>query len=148
MKKINYRGGLVTFDIPNGWLEEYDPNGGGAFYEDNPESGTLRLNVMTLKPPTTNSDINDALIIKAHHENVNKIIIDSNNVIASYKEKFIENGTTLLIYSFQYAHKTSDEDILLAIFSWTIEEKFQNVAKYQSELKILENSIKSMTFGR
>jgi hypothetical protein len=36
----------VRFVIPRHWVEEYEPEGGGTFYEDMPDSGTLRLRVM------------------------------------------------------------------------------------------------------
>jgi hypothetical protein len=45
MKRIAYRGGIVSFVIPDVWLEEYEGEGGATFYEDKPGSGTLRLNV-------------------------------------------------------------------------------------------------------
>ncbi len=48
MKKITYRGGLISFQIPKDWIEEYEENGGGTFYEDSQESGTLRINVLTV----------------------------------------------------------------------------------------------------
>ena len=48
MKTINYRGGLVSFEIPSDWKEEYEAEGGGAFFLDKPDSGTLRLNVLSL----------------------------------------------------------------------------------------------------
>jgi hypothetical protein len=51
-KTIQYRGGLVTFRIPSDWVEEYEADGGGAFYPEKPNSGTLRLNVMTLRSPS------------------------------------------------------------------------------------------------
>ena len=51
LKTISYRGGVVTFQIPSTWIEEYEEQGGGTFYEDSPDSGTLRLNVMTFKTP-------------------------------------------------------------------------------------------------
>ncbi len=51
MKQITYRGGLVTFRIPSQWAEEYEPEGGGTFFDSQDESVTLRLNVLTLQSP-------------------------------------------------------------------------------------------------
>jgi hypothetical protein len=51
MKTIAYRGGVITFRVPSTWKEEYQPEGGGTFYDPRPGSGTLRLNFMTLKAP-------------------------------------------------------------------------------------------------
>ena len=51
-KLIVYRGGIVSFRLPVHWTEEYEPEGGGTFYDAaRPDSGTLRLNVLSLKPP-------------------------------------------------------------------------------------------------
>lgn len=43
LKTIVYRGGLVRFSIPATWQEEYEPDGGGTFYKEGPDTGTLRL---------------------------------------------------------------------------------------------------------
>jgi hypothetical protein len=49
MKRIDYRGGVVRFCIPEHWQEEHEEEGGGTFWDEDDESGTLRLNVITLK---------------------------------------------------------------------------------------------------
>src|SRR5690242_9407096 len=51
MKLINYRGGLARFYLPSNWVEEYDQDGRGTFFEDKPDSGTLRISVMELDEP-------------------------------------------------------------------------------------------------
>jgi hypothetical protein len=48
-EKIVYRGGIAHFHVPTSWVEEYEPAGGGTFYENKPGTGTLRVNVMDLK---------------------------------------------------------------------------------------------------
>jgi hypothetical protein len=52
MKTISYRGGVVTFRIPESWNEEYSDTDGGTFYEDKPDSGTLRLKLITAESPS------------------------------------------------------------------------------------------------
>ena len=46
LKTINYRGGIIRFQIPNDWVEEYEDVGGGTFYKPGDDTGTLRVNVM------------------------------------------------------------------------------------------------------
>src|SRR5215469_14325587 len=48
MKQIAYRGGIAQFCVPSSWVEEYEPAGGGTFFEDKAGTGTLRVNVMDL----------------------------------------------------------------------------------------------------
>lgn len=49
LKTILYRGGLVSFEIPADWAEEYEEDGGGTFYSARPNAGTLYLSVITAK---------------------------------------------------------------------------------------------------
>jgi hypothetical protein len=51
MKTVNYRGVLVVFQIPEHWVEEYEADGGGTFYDPDDASVTLRLNVLTFASP-------------------------------------------------------------------------------------------------
>jgi len=51
LKTVHYRGVLVVFQIPDHWVEEYEPAGGGTFYDPDDESITLRLNVLTFATP-------------------------------------------------------------------------------------------------
>ena len=64
LKPITYRGGLVKFYVPSTWVEGYEPDGGGTFYEDLPNSGTLRLNVLTFENKSVSNDktANDFLV--------------------------------------------------------------------------------------
>ncbi len=45
LKTVRYRD-AVSFPIPVTWKEEDEPGVQGTFYEDDPESGTLRVSVM------------------------------------------------------------------------------------------------------
>src|SRR5262245_49372554 len=60
LKVINYRGSVVRFRIPAGWNEEYEEDGGGTFYLPGDESGTLRLNVLTLEGPEKQRQLPEA----------------------------------------------------------------------------------------
>ena len=76
-KKIKYRG-ILTFEIPETWTEEYDDEHGGSFYEDTPLSGTLRLKLMTLKVPQSDKEIDvldvlDSLVVKQSIKPLNQV---------------------------------------------------------------------------
>lgn len=49
LKTVSYRGGVLVFQIPAAWKEEYGE--GAAFYDDVPGSPTLRLNLITAEMP-------------------------------------------------------------------------------------------------
>src|SRR5882672_73603 len=52
LKKVSYRGGVVEFSIPANWKAESEGDDEGIFYDESPDSATLRLTVMTAKSPT------------------------------------------------------------------------------------------------
>jgi hypothetical protein len=56
LKTNVYRGGVVTFRIPDRWTEQDGEEGGGEFYEDAPDSPTLRLNVLTCRGPNPTAE--------------------------------------------------------------------------------------------
>src|SRR4051812_3480828 len=93
MKTVVYRGGVVTFCIPAHWQEEYSDLKGGAFYEDRRGSGTLRLQVITMrtpKRPQTDSAI-DVLKVVADalkQKNVEALtqIRNDGNALLKYEE--------------------------------------------------------------
>jgi hypothetical protein len=41
MKRIEYRGGIASFELPSHWREEHAVEGGATFYDERPDSGTL-----------------------------------------------------------------------------------------------------------
>jgi hypothetical protein len=61
MKHVEYRGGLVRFELPRHWVEEYEPNGGGTFYDEAVDAVTLRLNVLSFRAPKP-IEVGEALV--------------------------------------------------------------------------------------
>ena len=50
LKTIKYRGGLVTFRVPAHWKEDYEPEGGGTFYDARPIQLHSDCRLSLLKP--------------------------------------------------------------------------------------------------
>jgi len=59
MKTVHYQGQLVTFQLPDNWVEEHDSEG-GSFYDPADLSVVLRLNVLTIRSPKDLSEEEDA----------------------------------------------------------------------------------------
>ncbi|MFS4494567.1 hypothetical protein [Maribacter sp. 2308TA10-17] len=152
MKRVNYRGGLISFEIPNSWIEEYEENGGGTFYEDSPESGTLRVNVLTIKEKSSGESVND-LIKNSINSSTD---IEMTNEYPSFKEDSIiesvcrtqENDIPITQYRFDCVHKTNQSDYLIAMFTWTVKTEFEKLDNYIKDFKMVQNAIISLGFGR
>ena len=151
MKTIKYRGGLITFDIPQNWIEEYEKDGGGTFYEDNPSSGTLRVNVLTVDN-SGKDDIKspeDLFLMKKQNAiDFKESFNQKGDKIFQYLNRTTENNIQISLYSFACIHKTEQMDYLIAIFTWTIETRYENDKNYILYLKMIQENISKIKFGR
>ena len=148
MKKINYRGGLISFEIPENWVEEFEEPGGGTFYEDTPTSGTLRVNVLTIENKKGNGSPLDVFKDRQKRNNQKEYTTQWGDEIVEYLDMTEESGIPITIFTLACAHKTEGKDFILAIFTWTIETRFEYQESYIREWNLIRNSIQNMKFGR
>jgi hypothetical protein len=145
-KKIKYRGGLVTFRVPRAWVEELEPDGGGTFYEDTPESPALRLNVITAQSPSPvdASTVVDLLRSRSQWREVPVRSLPGGNACVAYTETAEEQGIPLLIHYWEVANAVPPNHIRIAVFSFTTEA---NRAEPAPELSWLDREICDARFA-
>jgi len=148
MKEIQYRGGIVSFSVPKHWVEKYEPDGGGMFYEDAPNTGTLRLNVITAKSPKP-------LLPDAAHEelvamksvNADSVQRLSNgNAIATSVQHSSEQGQAITLYWWHVTNPVPPNHIRIANFSYTVLTSQKSSRTIKSEIQLLTESIKNAKF--
>jgi hypothetical protein len=150
MKTINYRGGLIQFSIPATWKEEYEETGGGTFYEDGPDTPTLRLNVLSFKTTPASADTDPLDGIRA----VQGFIADSilqlktGNWFAKSITRTTESGEDITIYHFYLVQQNTATHLRIADFSYTLLSVQENERRYIDELQELEDEVKKATFAR
>ncbi len=147
-KTITYRGGIVVFRIPSQWREEHEPDGGGTFYDDNPDSGTLRLNVITAKAPmpiTTQSapDILAGLV----QSSAAAELLGNNCALVRYEQHAEEQGHPLSITLWSVAQPLPPNHARIATFSYTMRAHQRNDAQFQAELDMLDCEIRALGFA-
>lgn len=153
MKVIVYRGGVVTFRIPAHWREEYSDIEGGTFYENRPDSGTLRLKIITMTTPKQLQSFSamDVLEIvvnglkKKGVEGTTKVRKDGNAVF-KYLEAASEQDVRLTIVSWIVANPLPPLRVRVATFSYTILAEQQKQSQVQHDLELLEAEIEAATF--
>ena len=148
MKEIKYRGGVVTFRVPSHWKEEYEPDGGGTFYEDAPETGTLRLNIITSEAPHGRlpSTGYDFLRQESTDRQTEILRLSSGDGIKYYLKKSEEEGALLDIHFWEIAHCVPPKTLYLAIFSWTILTEHAKRAEYNEEIQLITEELKNIRF--
>lgn len=148
MKEIQYCGGLVTFSVPKNWVEEYDPDGGGMFYENAPDTGTLRLNLITAKSRTPLSDdaaFEELVAMKSvKAESVQRL--RNGNAIATSIQRSSEQGQDITIFWWHLTSPVRPSHLRIANFSYTVLTAQERSEIVKREVKILTESIKDAKF--
>ena len=146
MKTIAYRGGLVTFRIPHHWIEEYERDGGGTFYEDRPDSGTLRLSTMTMEgqKPAEAEDLLAALKGKP----ADPELLETGDAIVTYEQPTEERGEALRTTYWLVANAIEPRHVRIAIFSYAVLAKHANAPATIAEVEMLDREIRNATFSR
>jgi hypothetical protein len=141
LKSIIYRGGIAKFQLPSSWIEEYEPTGGGTFYEDKPDAGTLRINVVEFdKPPDDPTDTAHDFLSQV--VNANSVKNLRNGLAVSHlTERKMENEQKLLVYTWQIGVCITPAHFRLIIFTYTILAEHESNHDVKQEIAMLDRSI-------
>lgn len=149
LKTISYRGGLVSFRIPAHWKEEYEPDGGGAFYENAPDSPTFRLQTITMKstsPITVESAPNVLSSIReAGTAPIERLMNDC--ALVRYTQSPLDSGERLFITYWSIAHVVPPYHARIANFSYTLLERQRGDFAFQRELELLDREVRASIFS-
>lgn len=143
-KTIDYRGGVVSFEIPDDWKEEYKPKGGGTFYEDRPESGTLRLHVLGFSS-TTGRSSEDTLRRLDAKEPFEKLKCGLH--MKRYVKKAEEDGEVLSLYRWEIRIPVPPVDWRMACFTYTIVAGQEADPVIREELDLVDEIIHAARFS-
>lgn len=144
MKNDVYRGGLVHFAIPSHWIEEYEPDGGGTFYADEPTSGTLRLSVLTF---AGKAQPDEAALVPSLRIHGQAELLPTGNAVVRYSKEASEDGTPITLFYWQVANSAAPHHLRHAIFSYTVETRRVSDPELQAELSLLDSVIRAAEFA-
>lgn len=149
MKTISYRGGIVRFRIPKTWAEEYEEKGGGMFYEDKPDSSTLRLNVLTYRHSTPVDDQVAIEMLRARTKEEEQIVrhADGRSSISHWIFGQ-ENDEQLAIRYWYVANLVPPHHVRIAIFSYAILESQTTDGLFVEEAKMIDQEIRTCRFAK
>ena len=139
MKSITYRGGLVTFRIPRHWVEEYEEDGGGTFYEDRPDSGTLRLNVLTFTGPVGSPAKSPLAVLQGSSKAASGTMcaLPNGNALLTGMDAATDGSTPIHMYYWHIAQHLPPSHYRLALFTYTVEAGRDTGPPIVHELEIL-----------
>jgi len=140
MKLINYKDGIVSFRLPEDWKEEYYKDNEAAFYRDDPDSGTLKINLISLLQDDTTEGYTLTSESGMHVEEGFPLKED-----IKYTE---EDGDNRLVYSWKVTVPVNDTNRRVILFSYTILVQQENNPVIQQELNFVRNTILTAHYSK
>lgn len=150
MKEVNYRQGLIAFAIPFAWREEYEPSGGGTFYLDEPDSGTLRLNVLTFRKSHSAALLSSTEVLSGMRTEHGAAVreLANGNAIREYVVRTEEEGEAITLFWWELANVVPPDHVRIATFSYTVLSSQEGSASLAKELELLRSSIEKARFAK
>ena len=144
LKRIKYRGGLVEFSIPAHWREEYEPAGGGTFYDDAPGSGTFRINVMTCQSQTEPSEQMARTVLK---DGITTTTVEG--FLLRREEKAVqEERVPLHMTTWMVAVPVPPQTLRIASFTYTIFSGQQDDPRFAAEIELLDQRVREALYSQ
>jgi hypothetical protein len=149
MKTVRYRGGVVSFRIPADWEEEYEEEGGGTFYEDEPDSGTLRLNVITMQSPDpVDADTAEALVgLRVEETGGAAERLPNGNAVLRYRQRTEDEGEPVAVWFWEVAAAVPPDHARYAVFSYTVPAYRAEEAEVVAQVGMLDRELSRCTFA-
>ena len=143
LKTIQYRGGIARFQIPASWVEEYEPQGGGTFYEPVDDTGTLRINVLGFdRKADSRTPAPTAFDLLACTRSGDEVeVLPSGAAIARYVTHAEERGENLRIHNWQIGICVPPTHFRIVVFTYAIVEGQERDPKMMEKLKLLDRLI-------
>lgn len=150
MKTIVYRGGVLVFELPFDWIEEYGDEGGGTFYADLENSGTLRLNILTYDcgaPQTQETSLTTLQSEDDEPDVTIESLPDGRSAIKSYSRRSEENGEAITLWFWEIASAALPQHLRIAIFSYCALTSQENTPTITQDLAMLNTSLRKCEFA-
>jgi hypothetical protein len=152
MKTIRYRGGTVTFRIPEHWEEEYEEEGGGTFYDADTDAGTFRLSTLLLSSPTpvTTHSARELAAGRAAKESGTLSDLGGGNWLVEYVHEVEEDGEPLTVRYWEITNPVPPKHIRIALFSYSVATDLLDCEDEDvtGELALLAREVRACAFAK
>lgn len=116
MKTIDYRGGVVSFEVPAHWVERHFEEGGAEFWEEG-HSWTLRLETLTVRPGEEHWEDPQSVLESSARVDGPVRALSSEYALGEQRSEATERGTDLVFDQWLLCREVEDELYRLAIFT-------------------------------
>ena len=119
---VTHERGLLSFEIPDTWLEETERDGRRIYFYPSEESGTLRVHVLTFQAPNGQMMKSPAEYIALTEKADRRSIRTLPNGLALGESIFrtVEDGDRITLYWWYLSEVTEPSLSRIAMFSYTV----------------------------
>jgi hypothetical protein len=122
LKNVAFADGQIRFRIPASWLESQEEDGGGVYYDEKLDQGTLRVKVMTF---TTDDDLTghralDEMGVLEAEPGQTLEALPSGNALRFHREETEASGERTAFHVWLLASLDPPHRMRLAVFSYTV----------------------------
>jgi hypothetical protein len=142
-KTICYRGGIVSFLLPAHWREEYEPEGGGMFYDERAGSGTLRLDVVSFS--SQRAEEPEAMCKSVSGPQADTL--GPGIFLKRYVAEAVEKGQPLHIHRWEVAVPVPPDSARLVIFSHTVLAGQESDPAIAAELSFVDEAVRAAAYS-
>jgi hypothetical protein len=148
-KEVSFLDGAIRFEIPKEWLEEYEPDGTGVYYDSAPDAGTLRVSLITAEAATDHEPHEAAIDLLREDREVDPKrveLLPGGNAFGSWVKRSSERGDAITQFWWQIVNTAPPRHIRIAMFSYTVLTANEKSAKTVSDVGLLERSLRQARF--
>jgi hypothetical protein len=150
VREIRYRGGMLTFLLPDEWQEEQFPDGGAEFFTDDRDAGTLNLALTTMQKDegATETNLREVVTSGAKAGDSPEEKLPSGSYLRRYERSEIEEQQPLHLTYWMVANAVPPKTVRLAAFGFAVAAERAGSAEHQQLVQLLDEQIRAVEFTK
>jgi len=142
-RTVYFLGGIVRFELPHDWVETRDVGATGMYFADRDGSGTLRLSLLSMRPP--NGDAGGTLHRAIAERGYRPFQTDL--AMHTRTEDFAEADRAIRVRYYQVMFPVAPDEVRLAIFSFATYAD-ETDEETQADIAVVERAIHGAHYSR
>ena len=149
MKVVQYRGGMLTFSLPESWQEEQYADGGAAFFEGDGRSGTLNLRLTTVQrddAAVQESSLREIVTTGTTPGDPPCERLPNGNYLQRYERSQTSGGELLHLTFWNVANAVPPRTVRYAVFGFAVPAQKAGSPPHEQTVRMLDERIRGVMF--
>jgi len=150
MKEIRYRGGMLTFSLPESWQEEHGADGGAAFFTGDSRNGTLNLRLTTIqrgdRGRVDEASLREVVTTGVAPGDPPAVTLPTGNVLQRYERSESSEEGRLHMTFWHVANAVQAKTIRYALFGFAVPLDRAGSSENKATVELLDERIRAVEF--